>query len=163
MQKNTSVNSLFETETDLPERNKCPVCSAPEDWYYYNSDLNWYVGKTLPPCFTFIDMDVFSLKRDKKIMRVGEYKHSSEGMKPSQKEALERMAEFARVANKHPDLFEGWKFEVVIIRSNLPFDTATIQDLTTNKIYNTWDRNTFDKWIKYEIPTEELDCPESAF
>jgi len=93
---------------------------------YFNSELNKYIGENLPKIMTSIDLDLLQVKKAKKIIRFAEYKHEEEGVGYQQNESLKLMARFAKVINRHPEMFGGWKCEVCLIRGNVPYDKLTI-------------------------------------
>lgn len=100
---------------------------------YYNSELNQYIGESLPKIMTSIDLDLFQVKLSKKIIRFAEYKHLKEGTGYQQQKSLSILSVIAKKINENKNLFDGWTMEVNIIRGNHPFDYIEVEDLVYNK------------------------------
>jgi len=118
---------------------------------YFNSELNKYIGEKLPKIMTSIDLDLFQVKKSRKIIRFAEYKHSNEKIGYQQSEALKRLAKMAIEINKNKELFEEWTMQVMIIRGNDPYDYIEITDLLTNKVYKVDDKIKINKFLTLEL------------
>ena len=134
----TQCDDLFATESGLSEITisfSIPANSyrtTKRDYVYYNSDLNKFIGDVLPRIMTSIDCDLFQLKKSKKILRIGEYKHEEEKLGYQQNDALKEIARLFKWAMER-----GYdrKLECVIIRSNYPFEKLTIFDFIAEKTF----------------------------
>jgi len=125
---------IFATESGLDEITisfKVPKNSyrtTKKDYVYYNSDLNKFIGEVLPRIMTSIDCDLFQIKKAKKTLRTGEYKHEEENVGYQQNDALK---EIARLYKWAMDNGYDRKLECVMIRGNYPFEKLTIFDYIT--------------------------------
>lgn len=101
-----------------------------DDYVYFNSDLNKFIGENLPNKFTAQDIDLLLIKKSRKKILICEYKHEDEpmsGEKGQQSSSLELLSKM-----KHPE----YELDVCIIRGNYPFDKLEVTYLTRkNKKY----------------------------
>jgi hypothetical protein len=117
---------------------------------YFNSELNRYIGTKLPRIMTSIDLDLLQVKASRKIVRLAEYKHDKESVGDQQDKALKILGKFASVINANPDLFEGWKVQVVLIRGNDPYDNISVYCYVTDKTYYLNDKKQINKFLTLE-------------
>ena len=122
---NENISVTFDVPIDSYRVNK-------EDYIYFNSDLNKFIGKELPRIMTSIDCDLLQLKKSKKILRIAEYKHVGEGVGYQQNDALK---EIARLYKWAMDNGYDRKLECHLIRGNYPYTQLEIEDYVTNVTY----------------------------
>jgi len=117
---------------------------------YYNSDLNRFIGEKLPKIMTSIDLDLFQLKKKKKIIRFAEYKHENEKLGHQQKKALEQLGKIAKNINENTNLFDGWKVSVVLIRGNFPFNVIKVYSFIDGNECIITDENKIKSYLTIE-------------
>lgn len=126
------------------------------DSNYYNSDLNKYIGENLPKTFTSIDIDLLQIKKSKKILRIGEYKHINERVGYQQKEALKQLAYILSVANTEFKVsIDFWSVECVILRGNEPYDSLQVTDLVNDHEFTIYGNDNVNEYLSLEVSTEE--------
>jgi len=91
---------------------------------YYGSELNKFIDENCSHEMTAMNIDLIMYKAYKKHIRIIESKHSNETMKTGQYKLLRLLANSIRPI--------GYKFEVLIIYGNPPYDFVKIVNLCNN-------------------------------
>ena len=112
---------------------------------YFASDFNVFVNKFCTHKMTAINIDCFILRfsDDGHRARFIESKHTLEGWKKGQENALKVLSQVT-----HPSI----KFESFIVRGEYPFDIITIETIDGKNW--TIDRDTLIKWCEFEVELE---------
>lgn len=100
-----------------------------KDYIYYNSDLSKFIGEELPKIMTSIDVDLFQVKKSKRVIRIAEYKHEREQLGRQQRDALKLLADGFRKLNTCKTV---WAWEVYLLRGNYPYKKLVCENLITN-------------------------------
>jgi len=90
---------------------------------YYGSELNKFIDENCSHEMTAMNIDLIMYKAYKRHIRIIESKHSNEMMKIGQQRLLELLAKIIKPI--------GYKFEVLIVYGNPPYDNTKIVNLTT--------------------------------
>ena len=112
-----------------------------EDLKYFASDLNKYASIVCSKNQSIMNIDMIQYKRDKKHMRLIEYKHSKEKITKAQVEIYEKLA---AQLNKNSEI----RFEVVCIKGDYPFEKAKIYDFNSCENW-TYDKEDFIKYLNF--------------
>jgi len=118
-----------------------------EDYIYFNSDLNKFIGKECQKIMTSIDCDLLQHKKSKKLLRIGEYKHIGEGVGNQQNDVLK---EIARLFKWAMDNGYDRKLECNLIRGNYPFLKLDVYDYVTNSNF-TLEGDDVKKYLTIEL------------
>ena len=136
------------------DKLKTDVCVCQEGYRrgkevtYYGSDLNKWIAENCSREMTHINIDGLSHKRAKKIVRIIESKHSTEGMPKSQWDVLRLLAEYFLKINKRTVMFDH-TFECYIVRGDHPYEIVEIKDLVNDKEF-TLDNENLKKFLEFE-------------
>ena len=93
--------------------------------------LNDFITEKCTKQMTSIDFYVCLLKWSCKRLRIIESKHNNEGMGKGQRQFYEFLAKIFGFLNKHSRF--GWRFDVMIVRGEPPYDEISVHDLVDNK------------------------------
>jgi hypothetical protein len=130
-----------------------PGYRTPKDKNYYSSDLSKWIDENCTHEMTSINLDIFQLKRSCKKSRIIESKHSQEGMKYGQREALQHLANlFVRMKVKF--------IKVYIIYGDYPYEKARIVRLSDNKEASV-NQEQLRKFLNFEYQElEDINCAD---
>ena len=114
---------------------------------YFNSELNKYIGEELPKVMTSIDLDLFQIKIERKIIRFAEYKHDKEKIGFQQNKALQIVSKIAKQVNDNPIQFDGWKIQVLLIRGDYPYNSIEVYDFISNMTYQITEKGSINDFL----------------
>lgn len=103
-----------------------------DDYVYYNSDLNKFIGKEIKKEMTSIDLDLLQYKKSRGIIRLAEYKHNGEKLGYQQESVLRELSKAFKFLNEHN---YPMKFQCHLIRGNYPYGKIAVTDFITDKTY----------------------------
>ena len=109
-------------------------------------ELNQFITDNCTKEMTSIDLDVCTLRWSKKHLRIIESKHTTEGTSKGQRQLYEFMAD------KFRDLIMTYdfKFEVMYIYGDPPYDSIWVEDLVNNKKFTITGRENVIKFLNME-------------
>ena len=143
---------------------KTDVCVCQEGYRrgkeitYYGSDLNKWIAESCSREMTHINIDGLSHKKSKKIVRIIESKHSTEGMPQAQRDVLCKLSEYFLKINKRTVMFDH-TFECYIVRGDHPYEVVEIEDLVNDTKF-TLDNENLKKFLEFNDyqTIESLQC-----
>jgi hypothetical protein len=109
--------------------------------------FNDWITKNCIKEMTSIDIDALIVRNYKKRLRVIEKKYINEGMKTGQKQGLILLKQILKTAEP---LFEGWRFDVYIVRTDNPEEGVLVCDLEGTNSKELKD-DELKRWCECEI------------
>jgi len=113
---------------------------------YYGSALNKFIGENCPHDFTNINIDCLQLRWEDKIMRLIEFKHTTEKLGKQQYKALKFLSD--RLCQLS---FDGWQFKTYIIKGDEPFNQIEIISLDNNTTQVINGRDNVIQWLSFRL------------
>lgn len=120
---------------------------------YFGSDFNKYLH-SLSKEMSIINIDTIQFKRSKKIMRIIEFKHTTESNMDYEQHEIYHILD--TIINNNIDgiitkrSIVPWKINVYLVRGDSPFNKLEITNLTTNE-HRILIGEDIKKWCEFEI------------
>jgi hypothetical protein len=110
---------------------------------YYGSSLNEFIDHFCTHEMTCINIDCLLVRVSKHRLRFIEFKHETEALKKSQVTAFRILKNLLNSSDN------GWRCEFYVVRGNLPFQYATLQEVESDHKV-TLSQFELIEWLEFE-------------
>lgn len=118
---------------------------------YFGSDLNEFIAEYCDHNFTAINIDLFLLKWEKKVIRIIEAKHENEPVGDQQFKALQFLADCIAGV-----FVNGWEIAVYITRGNKPYERLDVFDLSRGRNFRIIGQDKVINWLSFNTNLFEI-------